>query len=147
MNARYETDEAAIRQQVDVLVEAIRSGDLEGLKPLYAADIVSFDVQPPLQHVGIAAKLDNWVDVFTTYRIPLGYEVRDLVAVVGDGVAYGHSLNRLSGTLKNGTATNGVWVRWTGCFQKINGTWLIAHDQVSTPLDFQTGKAVLDLEP
>lgn len=34
-------DEAAIRQQIGKLVEAVRAGDLEGLKPIYARDIVS----------------------------------------------------------------------------------------------------------
>jgi hypothetical protein len=31
-------DEADIRQQLDKLVEAIRTMDLEGLKPIYASD-------------------------------------------------------------------------------------------------------------
>jgi ketosteroid isomerase-like protein len=58
-----------------------------------------------------------------------------------------HSLNRLSGTLKNGTTTSGFWVRATVCFQKINGDWFIAHDQVSVPIDLATGAALLNLEP
>ena len=45
MAAQHAADVAAIRQQVDKLVEAIRAMDLEGLKPIYAPDIVSFDVQ------------------------------------------------------------------------------------------------------
>src|SRR5215467_5260571 len=50
-------DEVKIRQQVDKIVEGIQAKDLEGLKRLYATDVVSFDVEPPLQHVGIEAKL------------------------------------------------------------------------------------------
>jgi ketosteroid isomerase-like protein len=61
-------------------------------------------------------------------------------------MAFGHSLNRISGTLKNGNRT-GYWVRWTGCFRKIDGTWLIVHDQVSVPLDVESGRALLNLEP
>jgi hypothetical protein len=33
------------------------------------------------------------------------------------------------------------------CFRKIAGTWRIAHDQVSAPLDLESGKALLNLEP
>jgi len=65
---------------------------------------------------------------------------------VGDEVAFGYSLNRLSGTLKNGNRS-GFWVRATFCFRKIGGNWLIAHDHVSVPLDVESGRALLDLEP
>jgi ketosteroid isomerase-like protein len=146
MATQHAADEAGIRQQIDTLAQAIRSMDLEGVKPMYAADIVSFDFVPPLQHVGAAAKWKNWADVFAVYQRPLGYEIRDLTLTVGENVAFGHSLNRISGTLKNGTRT-GYWVRWTGCFLKIDGNWLIVHDQVSVPVDVASGRAVLNLEP
>ncbi len=141
-----EVDEAEIRQLVDKIVEGLRSKDLEGLKRLYAEDIVSFDIEPPLQHVGIEAKLANWAPVFTFFET-VSYEVRDLTLTVGDDVAFGHAFGRLSGTLKNGTATSGMWVRVTYCLQKIDGTWLIVHDQVSVPLDITSGRGVVDLEP
>lgn len=140
------TDETDIRRHIDRLVEAIRGMDLEGLKRIYAPDVVSFDVEPPLQHVGTEAKLQNWMGVFAAYQRPLDYEVRDLMITVGDGVAFGHSLNRLSGTLRNGVK-GGVWVRFTACFRKIDDVWLIAHDQVSVPIDIAKGDALLDLEP
>jgi len=66
---------------------------------------------------------------------------------VGDEVAFGHCFGRLSGTLANGTATAGMWVRGTLCFKKIDGAWLIVHDQASVPFDIATGKGVTDLEP
>lgn len=146
MPTQRDVDDAKIRQQIDKLVEGIRSRDLEGLKKLYTPDIVSFDVQPPLQHVGVDAKSKNWVEAFATFQ-RVNYEVRDLTLTVGDDVAFGHCINRLSGTMNNGTATAGMWVRCTYCFRKIDDTWLIAHDQVSVPLDFESGRGVLDLEP
>ncbi|MFC4117186.1 YybH family protein [Nonomuraea zeae] len=146
MPTQRETDEAEIRRLVGQIVEGLQGKDLEGLKRLYATDIVSFDVEPPLQHVGIEAKLKNWAPVFTFFT-SVTYEVRDLTLTVGDDVAFGHAFARLSGTLKDGTATRGMWVRVTYCLKKIDGTWLIAHDQVSVPLDISSGKAVVDLEP
>ena len=146
MPTQREEDEARIRLQVDKIVEAIRAKNLGGLKQLYATDVVSFDVEPPLQHVGIEAKLKNWAKVFTFFQ-DVNYEVRDLSVKVGDDVAFGHGFGRLSGTLKNGTATSGMWVRGTFCFQKLDGNWLIAHDQASVPLDIASGKGVTDLEP
>jgi uncharacterized protein (TIGR02246 family) len=139
-------DEAEIRRRIGRLVEAIRAADLEGVKFIYAPDIVSFDVVPPLQHLGAEAQWKNWEDVFTAYQRPIGYEVRELTITVGDDVAFAHSLNRISGTLGNGKRS-AFWVRWTPCFRKIDGEWLIVHHQASVPFDPKTGKAVLDAEP
>ncbi|WP_208117378.1 YybH family protein [Streptomyces sp. NBC_00582] len=141
-----ETDEAQIRRQIDEIIDRLRDKDLEGLKVLYTSDVVSFDVEPPLQHVGIEAKARNWANVFVFFET-VTYEIRDLTLVVGDDVAFGHAFARLSGTLKNGSATSGMWVRVTYGLRKIDGTWLIAHDQVSVPLDITSGKGVIDLEP
>jgi ketosteroid isomerase-like protein len=139
--------EADIRRRTDKLAGAIRAADLETVMSIYAPDVVSFDIEPPLQHVRAEAKRRNWERVFTTYEHPLGYEIRDLTITAGDDVAFAHSLNRLSGTLKSGTTTTGFWVRATTCFRKVNGDWFIAHDQVSVPLDVTTGGALLNLQP
>jgi ketosteroid isomerase-like protein len=139
-------DEAEIRKRIDGLLDAIRRADLDGVRQFFAPDIVSFDIVPPLRHVGADAKWRTWADVFAVYQRPLGYETRDLTITVGGDVAFAYSLNRISGTLRNG-ATNATWVRWTGCFRKIDGTWLIAHDQVSVPVDMAGGRALLDLQP
>jgi uncharacterized protein (TIGR02246 family) len=146
MHTQREVDEANIRQQVDKIIEGLRAKDLDGLKQIYATDVVSFDVEPPLQHVGIEAKLKNWARVFTLFQ-DVSYEVRNLTLTVGDEVAFGHGFARLSGTLKNGSATSGMWVRVTFCFRKFDGNWLIAHDQVSVPFDIASGKGLADLEP
>ncbi len=146
MATQHAVDEAGIRQRIGELVEAISAMDLDGVKLAYAPDMVSFDIVPPLRHVGAAAKWQNWVDVFTVYQRPLGYQTRDLTITVGDDVAFAHSLNRITGTLKNGNGAD-YWVRWTACFRKIDGNWLIAHDHVSVPLDVASGRALLDLRP
>jgi ketosteroid isomerase-like protein len=89
MQARPELDEAKIRRHVNQLAEAIQAKDLEGLRQLYATDVVSFDVEPPLQHVGVEAKLKNWARAFLFFQ-EVTYEVRDLALAVGDEVAFGH---------------------------------------------------------
>jgi ketosteroid isomerase-like protein len=144
MSTQHEVDEAAIRQQIETIVEALRTKDLDALKQPYSTDVVSFDIDPPLQHVGIDAKLKNWANVFAFFE-DVRYELRDLTLTVGDEVAFGHAFGRLTGTLKDGTATTGMWVRVTYGLRRIDGTWLITHDQVSVPLDIRSGKGVVDL--
>ena len=56
MDTQRAMDEAEIRQRIDKLVAAIRVMDLDSVMSVYAADIVSFDLEPPLQHVGAEAK-------------------------------------------------------------------------------------------
>lgn len=146
MTAQGETDEAEIRRRIDRLVEGLRAKDLEALRELYAADVVSFDIDPPMQHSGIDAKMKNWANVFAVFA-EVAYEVRDLAITVGGDVAFGHGFGRLSGTLGTGQATDGTWVRFTFGFRRVDGAWLIAHDQVSVPVDMVTGKGVTGLDP
>lgn len=146
MPTRREVDEAEIRRRVGMIAEGLQAKDPEGLKKLYATDIVSFDIEPPLQSVGVGAKLQNWAPVFAFFE-SVTYEVRELTLTVGDDMAFGHAFARLSGTLKDGTAMGGMWVRVTYCFRKTDDTWLITHDHVSVPLDIATGKGAVDREP
>ena len=139
-------EETAIRGQIEKVIDGLRAKDLEALREPYASDVVSFDVEPPLQHVGIEAKLANWERVFQVFET-VDYELRDLTLTIGDDVAFGHAFGRLSGTMKNGVATAGMWVRVTYGLRRIDGTWRIAHDQVSVPLDILSGNGMVALEP
>ena len=92
------TAESEIRDRIEMLVAAVRARDLAAVRPVFAADLVSFDIVPPLRHLGVDAKLRNWADVFTAYD-ELDYEVRDLTVTTGGDIGYSYSLNRISGVL------------------------------------------------
>lgn len=139
-------DDGKVRQVIDEVVEGIRTRDIDRLRRVYLPDVVSYDIDPPLQHAGVDAKLKNWANVFTFFTEP-DYEVRDLTLHVDETVAFGHCFGRLSGTLADGTTTDGMWVRATYGFRKVDGHWLIAHDQVSVPFDVVHGAGVTDLKP
>jgi ketosteroid isomerase-like protein len=143
MSTREDVDDTdEIRHRIEHLVEAIRGMDLDGLRACFGSDIVSFDVGPRQQDVGVEAKLSNWQQAFAALQPPITYEIRDLAVTVGKDVAFAHGINRLGGTL-NGSPF-GPWVRWTAGLRKIDGCWLIVHDQVSVPVDPTSGRAVLD---
>jgi ketosteroid isomerase-like protein len=139
-------EEAAIKRVIDGGVEALRARDIDGIMSLYAPELVSFDIVPPLQYVGADAYRKRWEETFSSFQGPIGYEIADLSITVGDDVAFTHSLNRISGTMTTGQKT-ALWLRSTGCLRKINGKWLIVHTHVSVPVDLAHGKAVLDLKP
>ncbi|MGW4065842.1 NAD(P)H-dependent oxidoreductase [Amycolatopsis sp. NPDC004747] len=138
--------EAAVRGRLDAVIEALRAKDLEALRRIYAPDVVSFDVEPPLQHVGVDAKLKNWAKVFTLFE-KVDYELRDLTVTVSAGLAVGHGFGRVSGTLPTGEDVSGMWVRATFVFRHLGDGWMIVHDQASVPFDFVTGRGMTDLEP
>jgi ketosteroid isomerase-like protein len=86
---------------------------------------------------------NRWEAVFSEFSGAVGFEIADLSITVGQDMAFSHSFNRASATLPTGQQI-GTWVRWTACWRKVGGQWLLVHDQVSVPVDVQTGKAVLD---
>ena len=139
-------DEAAIQGLLDDCIRSLRDKNIEGVMSLYAQEVVSFDIVPPLRYIGADAFRKVWEETFSSFQGPIGYEIHDLSITVGDDVAFTHSLNRISGTMTTGQQT-ALWLRWTACFRKINGKWLIVHHQNSVPVDLETGKALLSLKP
>ena len=140
------SNEADIRQWLDRWAKAFRAHDVNVIMALYAPGVVAYDIVPPLQYVGADAYRKDYEEFFAQYEGPIDIELRDVHIIAGDGVAFATSLQRISGTLKNGQKSD-LWVRVTNGFRKINGRWLDTHDHVSVPADLASGKAVLDLKP
>jgi ketosteroid isomerase-like protein len=69
-------EEAAIRGMVDRFVAAIRAKDMNGVMSVFAPDVVSFDLGPPLQHGGGEPFRTRWQDLFESYQDGIDYEVR-----------------------------------------------------------------------
>ena len=139
-------NEAAIRALIDRFAKAFRAKDVEGCMSVFSPEIVSFDILPPLQAVGAEAFVKHWQEFFGSYQGPIHAEFPDVRITAGDDVAFSYCLHRIAGTLKNGHKTD-FWLRWTAGWHKTNGKWLIVHEQVSVPVDFASGKALMDLKP
>ena len=149
MNAKTTaaTAETEIRELVERWLEAVRAKDVNGVMSHYTADILTFDISPPLQYKGIDAYRKNWEWWLPTFSGPVGYEIRDLGITASDDIAFSHSLNRISGTKTNGEEVD-VWVRVTACYRKTNGKWMITHEHVSVPFYMDgSDRAAVDLKP
>jgi ketosteroid isomerase-like protein len=141
------TAEAEIRKSIEDWMGAVRAKDVNSLMSHYLADILTFDLAPPLQYQGADAYRRNWEEWFPTFHGPIGYEIRDLSITASGDVAFCHSLNHISGTRTSGERTD-VWVRATACFRRMNGRWLVAHEHISVPMYMDgSDKAALDLRP
>jgi uncharacterized protein (TIGR02246 family) len=141
------SDQAQIQQLIDNWVRALRAKDVNGVMSHYAADVVVFDLAPPLQYKGADAYRENWEAWFPTFRGPIGYEIRDLSIAASDDIAFCHSFNRITGTRTDGEKTD-VWVRATVCCRKVDGSWKIVHEHQSLPFYMDgSHRAAVDLTP
>jgi ketosteroid isomerase-like protein len=142
-----EIAEAQIRQLIDGWAKAIHEKYVDGVMSGYAQDVVAFDIATSLRYLGADEYRKNWDEWFPTWQGPINLKMSDLCITAGEDLAFSHSLNRISGTRTNGEETD-VWMRWTACFRKINGNWLITHEHVSVPLYMDGGnRAAVDLKP
>jgi uncharacterized protein (TIGR02246 family) len=140
-------DEAQVRELIADWAAGVNAKDIDRVISHYAADVVSFDLAPPLQYVGREALRKSLAEWFHTFQGPIGYEVRDLTITAGDDVAFCRSLNRIAGKRTDGMETD-VWVRATVGCHKIDGRWMISHEHASVPLHMDgSGRAALDLKP
>jgi ketosteroid isomerase-like protein len=139
-------NESEIRTLMDSRSEAIRAKDIDRLMSFYSADIIYFDVVPPLQYVGSAALRDRFLHWFDSYQSGIGQDVGALNISVGADVAVASMLIRTSGTLKTGNELES-WVRGTSCSKRSDHTWLVTHEHVSVPVDPGTGRAAIGLTP
>ncbi|HYJ81947.1 MAG TPA: nuclear transport factor 2 family protein [Allosphingosinicella sp.] len=141
-------DQAEIRALIEERCEAIREKDARRAVATLAADVVAFELAPPLalgpgaarDEAGLAAWLSGWEG-------PVGIEMRHLhIEAVGD-IGWCRSLNRLHGTLKGGRRVD-MWIRSTLAFRREGGGWKIAHGHSSVPFLMDGSyRAALDLTP
>jgi len=146
MEETMASTESEVKALLDSQFEAMRRKDIDQLMSLYSADIVYFDLVPPLQYVGSAALRRRFLEWFDNWRTSIGMEIRDLNIVAGGDIAAAHMLLRASGTLKNGHEV-GYWVRASDCYWRSDDGWLITHEHVSLPVDMASRSAAIDLAP
>jgi ketosteroid isomerase-like protein len=138
--------EADIRQRVEDYAKAISAKDIDAVMSFFAPNLVSFDIAiKTLRYVGADGKRREWQKAFAAFR-SIAYDVRDLNVTMDGELAVVHAVNNVMGTLASGEATD-LWVRWTACFRRIDGIWLVVHDHVSVPTDLEHCQAVLNLTP
>jgi uncharacterized protein (TIGR02246 family) len=145
--ARAQTkDEREIRALEDRFAAAANAKDPDAVMKVYVPgnDLFVFDVAVPRQHVGWDDYKKDWHDFFAMFSGPVKFTVSDLNVMSDGKIAYGHSIQELSGAMTNGMSAD-LTVRVTDVYRKIDGKWLIVQEHVSVPIDFSSGKPVADL--
>ena len=138
-------DRAAIARKISDWTRALGNKDADTVSQFFTKDVVSFDLAPPLKHVGFDRKMmEDW---FKTWKGGIGYEVTDQVIEVSDTIAVARSLDHMTGTKVDGEKVD-VWTRSTVCFRKEGEGWKVMHVHASVPFYMDGSlKAAVDLKP
>lgn len=136
-------EEAAIRALEDRFVAAFNSGDIDAIMKNYVPDnsFVLFDIVPREEYIGANAYRKAWAEMFTHFQAHPKISIIDISIIVDGDVGFGYCFQHLTGTDIAGHPVDRI-VRVTDGYRKINGNWLIAHEHISVPVDFKTGKLV-----
>jgi uncharacterized protein (TIGR02246 family) len=139
---------ADIRALEDRFVAAFKAKDVDAIMKVYAPDqtLVVFDVVPPRQHVGAAAYRKDWQTFLGSFEGPITVELTDFDVAADRNLAYSHSIQRVTGTDKQGKKLD-LTVRVTDVYKKTRGGWRVVHEHVSVPVDLATDKPDLASKP
>jgi len=148
LNAAHADDQADIKALEQRYVTAVKAKDIKAIMACYVPDesLFVFDVYPPRQYVGAKAYQKDWEELFAAYPGPGEIEMSDLSVMTEGTLGYGHNIQHMTLTDKDGKKTTAI-LRLSNGYRKINGKWLISHEHVSVPVDLATGKADLTSKP
>ena len=127
---------------------AIARGDALGVVAPLAEDVVSYDLAPPLEYRGRAARdteaLEQW---FATWEGEVLVQLADPTVFVDGDLAVVHGFSRMRGVKKDLGPTD-IWSRRTVVFLRRGEDWRIVHAHESFPMLMDgSQKAALDLSP
>jgi ketosteroid isomerase-like protein len=145
-NMSNSNTDGSIRAIIEARAKAVHAGDLDRLVTDLADDVMSYDVVDPLRREGKPSSRTRAAEWLAAYDGSVIWENRDVQITSGVDVAFSHSLSRVTGKLKTGTAID-MWFRTTLGFRRIGGRWFITHEHGSVPFNPENGQASLGLKP
>jgi uncharacterized protein (TIGR02246 family) len=127
-------DETAIRKLIEDWAAAVRRQDREGILRDHAADLVMFDVPPPLESRGLEAYQATWELFFRWARKPVLFDITRIEIRAGNEVAFAVALMRCASKQPDGTDLD-LDFRLTVGLSKLGGRWTVVHEHHSIPAE------------
>jgi uncharacterized protein (TIGR02246 family) len=127
-----EDPEGAIARLEADITAAIHDRDADRLVAHYTDDIVMYDAMGG-HTTGVAGARATQADFFATLTGPVTREVSDTDLHIGEGVAFGSAVNRISGATTDGGRMD-FRMRVTTGYRQYGDGWRIAHQHVSGPI-------------
>jgi PhnB protein len=134
-------DEDAIRQAL----ARLRGRNAQAFEDACTADLLVFDLDPPLHRSGAAEEARQLACWFANWQGPIEDELHELRIASGGDVAFATALSHLRATGLDGRPTE-LWSRVTFGLQ--GGGWRVAHRHASVPFHMDGSfRAAVDLQP
>lgn len=111
---------------------ATREGRQDDVLRHHSADVLIFDVLPPLQYEGAAAYRESWDEWQPDAQGAMRFELEDVRVAAGPEVAFAYGILQCGGTLPNGKSFRDT-VRATFCLCRVGASWSIVHQHISKP--------------
>ena len=128
------TDETRIKTLLEAWADAVRRHDLPAILAHHEADMVMFDLPPPLQCKGIGAYEQTWELFFRDHEPSDAFDFEELAVTAGEDVAFAVAIMRCgSDCSSNREGKDGFLFRLTVGLRKVDGEWRIAHEHHSVP--------------
>jgi ketosteroid isomerase-like protein len=127
-------EEIRIKALLESWADAVRRHDVPAVLAHHEADIVMFDLLPPLQCKGIDAYEETWDLLFPYHKPGTAFDIQELAVTASQDVAFAVAIMRCDpDSSSNPADKNGFPFRLTVGARKIDGDWRIAHEHHSVP--------------
>jgi len=123
-----------VRTVLEEWAMATRQGRIDQVLNNHAANLVIFDVLPPMKYESAESYRSSWDEWQPQTEGEAVFDLENLTITAGDDVAFAHCFIRCGGTLPDGRTFQDL-VRATFCLRKVNGSWVVEHQHVSKPYE------------
>jgi ketosteroid isomerase-like protein len=130
-------NEAQVRNVLQSWALATKQGRRDAVLENHSADVLIYDVLPPLKYLGAAAYRKSWDEWQPDTQGEGQFDLQDLLVTAGDRVAFASCLIQCGGTLPSGQKFEDL-VRATFCLEKPRSEWKVVHQHISKPYQLKT---------
>jgi ketosteroid isomerase-like protein len=127
------TDEAEVRLILQQWADATRSGRRNDILANHLPDALIYDVLAPMKYEGTEAYRQSWDEWQPETQGEGQFDFEDLSVTAGANVAFAHGFIKCGGALTDGRTFEDL-VRATFCLRKASGSWKVAHEHMSKPI-------------
>jgi ketosteroid isomerase-like protein len=134
MSEPVSSNENQIKALLETWAAAVRSHDVAAILAHHEADMVMYDLPPPLECKGIQAYEETWGLMFRYHKPGAAFDIEELHVTAGEDVAFAHAIMRCGPDSScNPKDKDGFQFRLTVGLKKVEGKWRVAHEHHSVP--------------
>jgi uncharacterized protein (TIGR02246 family) len=125
-------DETEILALIERWAQAVRNQDRATIREAHDADMLMFDVPPPLLSRGLDAYMATWETFFASAEKPVAFDFHDIEITAGESVAFATAIGNCVYVDPKGDRQP-LQFRLTMGLRKIDGRWRVMHEHHSVP--------------